>query len=117
VLLSGIYDLRPLVPTYVNEPLGLDDAGAWACSPLALDLRTFGPTLCVWGDNETDSFKWQSARLAQALRRAGQEVESVEVVGRNHFDLLGALGEAGNPLGSRVRAWLARGARHSDASQ
>jgi len=72
-------------------------------------LGAFGPALCAWGDNETDSFKWQSARFAQALRRAGQDVESIEVGGRNHFDLLGALGDAGSPLGSRVRAWLAGG--------
>ncbi|PRY04421.1 alpha/beta hydrolase [Paraburkholderia sp. BL25I1N1] len=33
VLLSGVYDLRPLVTTYINKPLGLDAQSAAVVSP------------------------------------------------------------------------------------
>jgi arylformamidase len=82
VLLSGIYDLRPLVATYVNEPLGMDDdtASAWSVS---LDERPSLDLHVLHGEHETVAFKAQSARLAAAWG-----VPVVEVVGRNHFDLV-----------------------------
>src|SRR5690606_31590705 len=63
VLLSGVYDLEPLVPTYVNEPLQLDAASARQCSPMhALPAHAGGlpPVLVAYGDNETSEFKRQS---------------------------------------------------------
>jgi arylformamidase len=82
VLLSGIYDLRPLVTTYVNEPLGMDDdtASAWS---VPLDVRPAVDLHVLHGEHETVAFKAQSARLGAAW-----EVPVVEVVGRNHFDLV-----------------------------
>lgn len=90
VLLSGVYDLRPLVGTYVNEPLGLDEATAVALSPLLhLDAaRTPVPTKILWGENETAAFKLQSRRYADALRTLAWPVEVAEIPGRNHFDLV-----------------------------
>ena len=100
LLLSGIYDLRPLVPTYVNRPLGLDDRLAWALSPLSADLRRFGPALVAWGGNETASFVAQSRAFAAAL---GAQAASLEVPGRNHFDVVHDLGDPATPLGAAVR--------------
>jgi arylformamidase len=82
ILLSGVYDLRPLVNTYINEPLQLDDTRAAALSILA-SPRPVDQILVVYGDNETDAFKHQSDRLAAAWA-----VPSFQVTGRNHFDLL-----------------------------
>ena len=82
LLASGVYDLTPLVHTYVNQPLGLDDAGAPTLSvhaPRPPDVQV----LVVHGDNETDACKAQSARLAAAWA-----APLVEVVGRHHFDLV-----------------------------
>jgi arylformamidase len=85
LLASGVYDLTPLVETYVNDALGLQHADALALSisgprPPGLEACR---VLVVHGDNETDAFKDQSARFAVAWA-----APLVEVVGRHHFDLV-----------------------------
>lgn len=82
VLLSGIYDLRPLVETYVNDVVGLSERDAVALSPLLGDLPSVSATI-VWGENETEAFKEQSRLFAAALGVAPQEI-----AGRNHFDIV-----------------------------
>jgi arylformamidase len=84
-LLSGVYDLGPLVQTYVNEPLGLthESAAAWS---VPFDERPAAAVTVVHGDNETDAFKAQSRRLAEAW-----DAPLVEVPGRHHFDLVAEL--------------------------
>jgi arylformamidase len=82
VLLSGIYDLRPLVETYVNDLVGLDLTEAAHLSPLfcpAPGVRTS----VVWGENETDAFKLQSLRYTAHVGGAGREIAA-----RNHFDIV-----------------------------
>lgn len=84
VLLSGVYDLRPLVHTTVNGPLGLDEAAAAALSPQLLPLAGERPeTLVVWGENDTDAFKAQGRAFATRLAAAAQEI-----AGRHHFDIV-----------------------------
>ncbi len=82
VLLSGIYRLGPLVGTYVNDALGLDASTAEQWS-VPLQPRPAAQVLVLHGEHETAAFKAQSARLAAAWG-----VPVVEVVGRNHFDLV-----------------------------
>ncbi|MCU1359738.1 MAG: esterase [Ilumatobacteraceae bacterium] len=85
LLASGVYDLTPLLGTYVNEALGLNLDRAAALSllgPRPSEL-SHAQVLLVHGDNETDSFKAQSARFAAAWA-----APVVEVVGRHHFDLV-----------------------------
>jgi len=82
VLLSGIYDLRPLVETYVNDLVGLDAAEAANLSPL-LSPPPGVRTRVVWGENETDAFKLQSRRYAAHVGGTTHEVAA-----RNHFDIV-----------------------------
>lgn len=101
LLASGVFDLTPLVHTYVNDALGLDDPGARALS-IDAPCPSGVQVLVVHGDNETDAFKDQSARLAAAW---GAPV--VEVVGRHHFDLvfdLAALDQHHHLWPARARA-------------
>jgi arylformamidase len=106
ILLSGIYDLRPLVPTYVNRALGLDEARAWALSPLAAPPPGRWPALVAWGENETASFVAQSRAYARSL---GDRAGTLQAPGRNHFDLVFELGDPATPLGAAVAARLAAG--------
>lgn len=95
VLLSGIYDLRPLVGTYINDALRMDQAEVMAVSPALRDLAGFPPTLIAWGEHETDEFKRQSRQFAQLLGEADGDVRQLEVAGRNHFDIVHNLTVAG----------------------
>lgn len=88
VLMSGVYELEPLVGTYVNDALGLDAAAAQAVSPALLDLAGFPPALIAWGRQETAEFKRQSRQFAGLLAAAGTPVETLEMEARNHFDIV-----------------------------
>ena len=97
VLLSGIYDLRPLVGTYVNDALEMDGARAAALSPLLMEPLEV-PTVVAYGELETSAFKDQS----RALARHWSVVDPLEVAGRNHFDVLHDLSDLATAVGSRV---------------
>jgi arylformamidase len=88
VLLSGVFDLRPLVHTTVNDQLGLTPAEAAALSPMLLPVVGRPETLVTWGDNDTDAFKAQGHVYAAKLRAAGLVVVEHERPRRHHFDIL-----------------------------
>lgn len=100
VLLSGVYDLRPLVTTYINEPLRLDVQSASAISPSLSTIHAAVPTVVCWGEHETDEFKRQSREYASHLTQAGAAVSCYEVPGRNHFDILFDLTDPASRLGA-----------------
>lgn len=82
ILLSGMFQLQPLLGTYIAEPLDLDEATAASWS-VPLDRRPEAQLFVLHGEHETAAFKAQSARLA-----ARWGVPVVEVCDRNHFDLV-----------------------------
>lgn len=88
VLISGVYDLRPLVNTYINAPLLLNESSASAISPLLNKAATPFPVTVCYGEHETQAFKDQSIRYAECLQHHGIPVDCHEVVGVDHFDIL-----------------------------
>jgi arylformamidase len=104
VLLSGVYDVRPLVDTYINDAVGMDAEVAARNSPL-LHLPVEGvqlPAVVAWGEHETPAFKEQSTRFADAWVAAGAPITRLEVPGRNHFDIVHDLADPASPLGAAV---------------
>ena len=101
-LLSGVFDLEPLITTYINDAVGLDSEAARRNSPLFGDLAGFPPAVVAVGSNETDQFKLQSAAMAAAITNAGGSAELIEVAGRNHFDIVHDLGDRSTRLGELV---------------
>lgn len=105
VLVSGIYEVEPLVGTSINDALGLDAAAARAVSPsLAAGLRGFPPAVVCWGEIETVEFKRQGRDFASLLRQAGSRCEVFAVPGRNHFDVILDLADAATRLGAATAA-------------
>ncbi len=117
ILLSGIYDLEPLVPTYVNLALGLNETRARALSPawwlgskswpsdpalMRSPAPHFPQCLVAWGEHETLEFKRQSRDFAALLQARGVLCETFEVAGRNHFDVASTLGDASSELFARA---------------
>ena len=105
-LLSGVFDLEPLVSTYVNEAVGLTTESAHLHSPAQADLAKFPPTLIAYGDNETDQFKKQSEGFATLLRQHERSVTTHEVADRNHFDIVFDLCDSNHELGMASIALL-----------
>jgi arylformamidase len=104
VLLSGIYDLQPLVGTPINQALGLTLQQAQAVSPAYLALPGFAPAVVAWGAVETDEFKRQSRSFAATLADAGTAELTLEVPGRNHFDVVFDLADPATALGQATLA-------------
>jgi arylformamidase len=87
LLLSGLYDLTPIVHTQVNEWVRLNDESARRNSPL-LHLPAAGLSLIfTYAPNETDEFKRQTETYMAACVASGSFCEFVPVANSNHFDI------------------------------
>lgn len=106
VLVSGIYRLQPLMGTSVDVALGLTPSAADRLSPLLADLNGFPETLIAWGEIETAAFKQQSLALAEAINSKGGQCRSMEIAGRNHFDVILDLMASDTELGAAVKPLL-----------
>lgn len=88
VLISGVFDLEPLIGTTINDAVGLTPETAHRNSPMLADLQGLPPTLLAWGDIETDEFKRQSKLMGHKLGAAGVQATLLEIPDRNHFDIV-----------------------------
>lgn len=100
VLVSGIFDLGPLVDTYVNDVLGLDADLAARLSPLHQPPPPAPAIIVAYGEHETEAFHQQS----QALTLQWGLPPPIEVADRNHFDIVHDLGDPSTILGYAVAA-------------
>lgn len=103
---SGIYDLRPLVQTYVNEPLQMTEEDATALSPLFHIPQQACPVIFSYGGNETDEFKRQTRDYMQAWQGAGHEASYVAMSAFNHFDIILELNNKNSPLFQAILAQI-----------
>jgi arylformamidase len=106
VLVSGVYDLQPLVETSINDAVGLTSATALEQSPLFNLQAGFPRAIVCWGEVETQAFKQQSETFANALRDIGTSCTAFEVSARNHFDVILDLTSPSTPLGKDTLALL-----------
>jgi arylformamidase len=91
VLVSGIYELEPLIGTNINDALALNAASAQAVSPALLDTKDFPNTIVCHGEIETAEFKRQSQEFAKQVRAESSvnaSLEAFELPLRNHFDVI-----------------------------
>ncbi|XP_078081827.1 kynurenine formamidase isoform X6 [Mustelus asterias] len=98
LLVSGIYDLCPIVHTSANDPLQMTEGDALRNSPLQ-----FVNTMKRQGGNceivvsvaqhDSDEFKKQSQEYYQAVKAAGLNVCFHDVPNTDHFDIIEKLTE------------------------
>jgi arylformamidase len=103
---SGIYDLQPLLPTYVNDLLSMDLSEARENSPVLQALPTPVPVIIAFGENETDEFKRQSKIMSDKLCDDGFYVQFKEIKGRNHFDVIMDLNQKSSWLSQQTIALM-----------
>lgn len=106
ILLSGVYDLTELRHTYINDPLGMDEATAVRNSPLSQLPDRLPPVIIARGDNEPDAFARHQTAYASAARDRTEDVTELVVAGRHHFDLPFDLSDPTTVLGRAVHRAL-----------
>lgn len=92
-LVSGIYDLLPILSTYVNEPLKMTEEVALRNSPsklvgqLQLSSSTCHIVVAV-AQNDSPEFRKQSEEYYKTLKASGLNVRLEDVPGTDHFNVI-----------------------------
>lgn len=104
--ISGVFSLAPLIPTTMNEAIGLDLAEAGELSLYGKPWRSQAPLTLVVGGDESREFHRQSDDLAAAWGELSPRV--IDVPGRNHFDVIDGLAEPGSDLNRAIMTMIDR---------
>jgi arylformamidase len=105
--ISGLFDLKPLVPTSVNNALGMDAREAELSSPLLWPPPAGLSLDAVVGGNESGEYLRQSRSIVERWAAAGVRARYEAVPGANHFTVIAPLAEPDSPMTQRI-AELAR---------
>jgi arylformamidase len=105
--ISGVFDLRPLTKTSMNQDFRLDEAEAECISPILWTMPPDRVLDAAVGDLESSEFKRQSRAMVDALGKAKVETRYAELPG-NHFTVIDALADPKNTMVARI-AELAEG--------
>ncbi|XP_051801134.1 kynurenine formamidase-like isoform X4 [Acanthochromis polyacanthus] len=92
-LVSGIYDLQPILSTYVNEPLKMTEEVAVRNSPsklvpqLKLSSSSCQIVVAV-AEHDSPEFRKQSEEYYKALEQSGLSVTMEDVANTDHFNII-----------------------------
>jgi arylformamidase len=97
-LLSGLYDLYPVMLSARRRYIDLSSEQIEALSPMRNLNRVAGCVTIAWGSKDSPEFKRQSEVFAAALGGMGRLARPALVLDCNHFEILEALNDAEHPL-------------------
>ncbi|XP_042689378.1 kynurenine formamidase isoform X1 [Centrocercus urophasianus] len=113
VLVSGVYDLEPLLHTYVNDALNMSLEVAQRNSPILCVTQTVPvaascEVLVAVAQHDSPEFRRQSQEYSQALRLAGWSVSLLDLASVDHFDIIEKLSEETYVLTQVILNMIAR---------
>lgn len=95
---SGLYDLRPLIATRLNDALKLNDKSARKASPLLWPTPVDKKFEAWVGGDESPEFIRQSDTIAACWTGAGAPTSSIKVPNKNHFTVISELTDAASDM-------------------
>jgi arylformamidase len=99
LLLSGVYDLKPLQSSFLQPLIGISDQEVTEFSPLSL-RHVPGPHVVVaYGEQETDPFRNQGSDFARHLEAQRLSVTKQMLRDANHMTAVRDLGVPGSAAG------------------
>ena len=101
--ISGLFDLRPLVKTALNNALRLDDAAARDVSPLFWTAPARGSLDTAVGANESAEYFRQSKSIVEVWGGAGVATRFAAIPGANHFTAIAPLADPQSPMTLRLK--------------
>lgn len=106
LVVSGVYDLRPVRLSARNDYVRLDDRLEHEYSPNRHIERIRCPVTVAWAEHETAEFARQSREFSAQLKKAGQLNEVILGKRQNHFEIIETLADPGSPLGGAALSML-----------
>jgi arylformamidase len=106
--ISGLFDLGPLLKTYVNNAMRLDEATAREASPLFWTAPSHGSLDAIVGAEESAEYHRQSRSMADVWGAAGVATRFGTVPGANHFTAIAPLADPDSPMVSRLKQLAGR---------
>ena len=103
LLISGMYDLKPVRISKRSKYVNFDDATEDALSTQRHIDKIVTPLIIAHGTLESPEFQRQSCDFAAAVKAAGKPIEFFVGEGFNHFEMQETMG---NPFGLGGRATL-----------
>ena len=97
-LISGLYDLLPLLDEEPNSWLNLDVETARAMSPVHHLPSPELPVAVTCGGAESEVFRSQTRKFAETLKANGNPVDRFESPGKNHMEIIIEIGTPGTPV-------------------
>jgi arylformamidase len=101
-VISGIFDMTPLLRTEQYKILRLDETSARAVSPLYWRVPAGRALDVAVGSAETSEFLRQSRTIAEAWRQGMAQTRYEEIKGANHFTVVDPLAHADSAMTRRV---------------
>lgn len=93
LLISGMYDLRPVMLSARSSYVKLSEEEIAELSAILRPEKLQTPLTMVYGEKETPEFKRQPKAYLEALAAVGKTARLIEIPGVNHFEVLKMLGE------------------------
>jgi arylformamidase len=107
-MISGAYDLEPVVLSARRSYVRLEPAEVAALSPIRHADRIRCPMLVAFCEHDTPEFKRHAHALCEALERCQKPVERVYLAGANHFDSVVPLEQPDSELSRAIAAFVSR---------
>lgn len=108
LMLSGIYDLRPITTSYLQPTLQLTPEEVAQWSPFEAVPSANTHYEIVVGHKETEPFHLQAQDFDYVLERHGVSHERVTAAGHDHMSLVRELGHPGRQLAELIRDAVGR---------
>ena len=106
LLMSGIYDLYPVMLSAHRNYLKLTPDDVAALSPIRHLDRLRCPVTVAWGDEDSPEYKRQSTVMAEALQGMGELRSRHTLFNTNHFQILRQLDRPDTVLGRVMLAMM-----------
>jgi arylformamidase len=108
LLLSGVYDLKPLQSSFLLPLIGITDEEVAEFSPLSLRYSPGPHVIVAFGERETDPFRHQGTGFARHLEALGFAVTTQMLRDADHMTAVRDLGviesAAGGLLANTIRS-------------
>jgi arylformamidase len=107
VAISGLFELEPLLKSYVNDKLHMDLAMARRNSPILVLPKTSKQLDLFAGSAELPEMRRQTADYATARRAAGLATRYAEIPDANHYTILNSMMNTDGVIHQAIMAMLA----------